>query len=280
VAEVSAKDVAALRKVTGAGMMDCKKALQETDGDQEAAVDWLRKQGLGASKRAGRSAEQGTVDVVLRDDLAALVELTCETDFVAKSKDFVATVAKLATLVADQGDEGLADRPFEGSTVSETIGLLVSTLGEKIELGRILRYETSDGVLDGYKHIQNERGTIGVLVEIGGVDRTDPKAKELAHDLALHIASAAPRYVRREDVPPDAIDKEREVLTELTRNEGKPEAAIGKIVEGRLNGFYKDYVLLEQGFVRDPKVTVASLVESLAPGAEVRRFTRVKVGEE
>jgi elongation factor Ts len=280
VAEVAAKDVAALRKVTGAGMMDCKKALQETGGDQEAAVDWLRKQGLGASKRAGRSAEQGTVDVVLTDDVAALVELTCETDFVAKGADFVATVAALARIVAENGAENLEAQPFEGQTVGEAVTLLVAKLGEKIELGRVARYETADGVLDGYKHIQNERGTIGVLVELGGVDRNDPKARELAHDLALHIASAAPRFVRREDVSEEAIEKEREVLTELTRNEGKPEAAIAKIVEGRLNGFYKDYVLLEQGFVRDPKVSVGALVESLAPKATVRRFTRVKVGEE
>ncbi|MGZ4802764.1 MAG: translation elongation factor Ts [Acidimicrobiia bacterium] len=279
-AEVSAKDVAALRKVTGAGMMDCKKALIETDGDQEAAVDLLRKQGLGASKRAGRTAEQGTVDVVLTDDVAALVELTCETDFVAKGADFVATVAALAQLVAENGAAGLEDQPFEGQTVGEAVALLVAKLGEKIELGRVERYETTDGVIDGYEHIQNERGTIGVLVELGGVDRTDPKAKELAHDLALHIASAAPRFVRREDVSEDAIEKEREILTELTRNEGKPEAAIGKIVEGRLNGFYKDYVLLEQGFVRDPKITVGALLEGLGADATVRRFTRVKVGEE
>ncbi len=279
-AEVSAKDVAALRKVTGAGMMDCKNALIETDGDQEAAVDWLRKQGLGASKRSGRSAEQGTVDVVLKGDVAALVELVCETDFVAKGADFVATVAALAQLVADEGEADLASKPFEGQTVGEAVTLLVAKLGEKIELGRIARYETTDGLLDGYKHIQNERGTIGVLVELGGVDPSDAKAKELAHDLALHIASAAPRFVRREDVSEAAIEKEREVLTELTRNEGKPEAAIAKIVEGRLNGFYKDYVLLEQGFVRDPKVTVGKLLEDLGPEATVRRFTRVKVGEE
>jgi elongation factor Ts len=280
VADVSAQDVAALRKVTGAGMMDCKKALIETEGDQEAAVDWLRKQGLGASKRAGRSAEQGTVDVVIEHDVAALVELTCETDFVAKGKDFVATVAALARLVAETGEENLESKPFEGQTVGEAVTLLVAKLGEKIELGRVARYETTDGILDGYKHIQNERGTIGVLVELGGVDRSDPKAKELAHDLALHIASAAPRFIRREDVSEAAIEKEREVLAELTRNEGKPEASIAKIVEGRLNGFYKDYVLLEQGFVRDPKVTVGKLIEELAPAADVRRFTRVKVGEE
>lgn len=278
-AEISAKDVAALRKITGAGMMDCKRALAETGGDQEAAVDWLRKQGLGASKRSGRSAEQGTVDVVLAGNVAALAELTCETDFVAKGADFVATVAALAKLVAEQGDDDVASKPFEGQTVAETVQLLTSKLGEKIELGRVARYETTDGLLDGYKHVQNDRGTIGVLVELGGVDASDPKAQEVAHDLALHIASAAPRFVRREDVPDDAIEKEREVLTELTRNEGKPEAAIAKIVEGRLNSFYKDYVLVEQGFVRDLKVTIATLVGSLGGDATVRRFVRVKVGE-
>ena len=280
-AEVSAKDVAALRKVTGAGMMDCKKALMENDGDQEAAKDWLRTKGLaGASKRAGRTAEQGTVDVTFDDKVAALVELTCETDFVAKGADFVGTVAALTRQVAEQGDGGLAQQAFEGSTVEEYVTQLSAKLGEKIELGRVVRYEGDDALLDGYKHIQNDRGTIGVLVELAGVDRSDPKAREIAHDLALHIASAAPRYVRREDVPDDAIEKERALLTELTRNEGKPENAIEKIVAGRIQGFYKDYVLLEQGFVRDPKVTVAALVEGLGADAVVRRFTRVKVGEE
>ncbi len=282
-ADVSAKDVAALRKITGAGMMDCKKALEENDGDQEAAKDWLRTKGLaGASKRAGRTADQGTVDVTFNDSVAALVELTCETDFVAKGADFVGTVAALTQLVAEQGDAGLAQQPFEGSTVDEYVTQLSAKLGEKIELGRVVRYETEDGLLDGYKHIQNDRGTIGVLVELAGVDRSDAKAREIAHDLALHIASAAPRYVRREDVPADAIEKERELLTELTRNEGKPENAIEKIVAGRIQGFYKDYVLLEQGFVRDPKVTVATLLEGLgadAAGATVHpRQSRRGIG--
>ncbi len=280
-AEVSAKDVAALRKVTGAGMMDCKKALDENDGDQDAAKDWLRTKGLaGASKRAGRTAEQGTVDVIFDDKVAALVELTCETDFVAKGADFVGTVAALTRQVAEQGDAGLPQQAFEGSTVDEYVTQLSAKLGEKIELGRVVRYETTDGLLDGYKHIQNDRGTIGVLVELAGVDPADPTAREIAHDLALHIASAAPRYVRREDVPDDAIEKERELLTELTRNEGKPENAIEKIVAGRIQGFYKDYVLLEQGFVRDPKVAVRALLDGLGADAVVRRFTRVKVGEE
>jgi elongation factor Ts len=199
---------------------------------------------------------------------------------VAKGTDFVATVAALAKLVAEQGDTDVESKPFEGQTVAETTQLLTSKLGEKIELGRVTRYETSGGLLDAYKHVQNDRGTIGVLVELGGVDPSDAKAQEVAHDIALHIASAAPRYVTRDEVPADAIEKEREVLTELTRNEGKPEAAIDKIVEGRLNSFYKDYVLLEQGFVRDPKVTISKLLESAGGDATVRRFTRVKVGEE
>ncbi len=280
-AEVGAKDVAALRKATGAGMMDCKKALTETDGDMEAAKDWLRTKGLaGASKRAGRSADQGAVDVVWSDGTGAIAELTCETDFVAKGADFAGTVAALARQVADQGDTDVANQPFEGSTVDEYVTQLGAKLGEKIELGRIVRYETGDGLLDGYKHVQNDRGTIAVLVELGGVDRADVQAREVAHDLALHIASAAPRYVSRDEVPDDAIEKERALLTELTRNEGKPENAIDKIVEGRLNSFYKDYVLLEQGFVRDPKLTVGKLVEGLGKDATVRRFARVKVGEE
>jgi elongation factor Ts len=281
VADVSAKDVAALRKATGAGMMDCKKALAESDGDMDAAKDWLRKKGLaGATKRAGREADQGAVDVVVDGNVGAVVELTCETDFVAKGGEFKDTVSALAKLVAKEGDADVAALSYEGTTVGEAIVQLGAKLGEKIELGRIARYETTDGLLDGYKHVQTERGVIGVLVELGGVDSSDAKAREVAHDIALHIASAAPRYVNRDEVPGDAIEKERELLTELTRNEGKPENAIEKIVEGRLNGFYKDYVLVEQAFVRDPKTTVGKLVESLGAGATVRRFTRIKVGEE
>ena len=280
-AEVSAKLVAELRKATGAGMMDCKRALEETGGDIEAAKDWLRKQGLaGAQKRAGRAAEDGAVEVLVEDGVGALVELTAETDFVAKGTDFGASVARLARLAVDAGTDELHELELEGETVAEHVTQLAARLGENIALGRVVVFETADGVLDGYKHVQNLRGTIGVLVELGGVDRFDDRAKELTHDLALHIASAAPRWLTRENVPADVLDKEREVFEELTRNEGKPENAIPKIVEGRLNGFYKDNVLLEQAFVRDPKTTVGKLVSELGPGAEVRRFARVKVGEE
>jgi elongation factor Ts len=280
-ADISAKDVAALRKATGAGMMDCKKALAENDGDMEAAKDWLRKKGLaGAAKREGRAADQGAVEVVVDGKAGAVLELNCETDFVAKGADFQNVLGALTAQVAAQGDADVAGQAFEDSTVGETITQMGATLGERIELGRVARYESPDGLLDGYKHVQNERGTIGVLVELGGVDPSDAKAREVAHDIALHIASAAPRFVSKDDVPADAIEKERELLTELTRNEGKPENAIEKIVTGRLNGFYKDYCLLEQGFVKEPKTTIAQLVSGLGPDATVRRFARIKIGEE
>ncbi len=280
-AEFGAKDVAALRKATGAGMMDAKKALEASDGDADKAKDWLREKGLaGAGKRAGRAADQGAIDVVVAGTTGALVELNCETDFVAKGADFKAAVTALAQHVVANGDDNLAEQAYEGSTVAEFLVLLSAKLGEKLELGRVVRYESPDGLLDGYKHIQNDRGTIGVIVELGGVAPGDEKAKAVAHDIALHIASAAPRYVTRDDVPADVVAKEREVLEALSRNEGKPEQALPKIIEGRLNGFFKDVALVEQGFVREPKTTVKQLLADLGPDATVRRFARVKIGEE
>jgi elongation factor Ts len=280
VSEVKAADVAALRKATGAGMMDCKAALTETGGNLEAAKDWLRAKGLaGASKRAGRAAEQGAVDVVVEGGVGALVELTAETDFVAKSADFKGAVADLARLAVREGRAELAELEFEGATVGEHVTQLAARLGENVALGRVVVFETTDGLLDGYVHVQNERGIMGVLVELGGVDPADARAREVAHDVALHIASAAPQYVTRDDVPAEVVERERAVFEELTRNEGKPEAAIPKIVEGRLNGFYKENVLVEQAFVKEPKTTIGQLLEGLGPDATVRRFARVKIGE-
>ena len=279
-AEIKAADVAALRKASGAGMMDCKKALEESGGDLEMAKDWLRSKGLaGASKRAGRAAEQGAVDVKVDGGVGALVELTAETDFVAKSADFKGVVADLAALAVAEGKDELAELAYEGATVGEHVTQLAAKLGENVAIGRVVLYETTDGLLDGYVHQQNERGIMGVLVELGGVDPADAAAQEVAHDVALHIASAAPSYVTRDDVPADVIEREKAVFEELTRNEGKPEQAIPKIVEGRLNGFFKDNVLVEQGFVKKPKQTIAQLLETLGADAAVRRFVRVKIGE-
>jgi len=282
-ADISAKDVAALRKITGAGMMDCKRALEESEGEIEKAKTWLREKGLAAAgKRAGRAASQGTVDIYVDGNVGAVVELTCETDFVAKGDGFKSAVAILAKQVAEQGED-VAAKPYAGDpsqTVDEFVKGMAGSLGENIGLGRVARFEVSGGLIDAYKHIQQERGMIGVLVEITGVDPSDPKAVEVGHDIALHIASAAPRWVTRDDVPADVVAAEKAVLENLTRNEGKPEQAIPKIVEGRIGGFFKDNCLVEQGFVRDPKVSVGSLISGLGGDAKVTRFARIKVGEE
>jgi elongation factor Ts len=280
-AEISAKDVAALRKTTGAGMMDCKRALEESNGDMDAAKDWLRQKGLaGASKRAGRDANEGAIEVAVDGNVGAIVELNCETDFVAKGDVFRRALDGLTRLVVTDGDGDLAKKSFEGVTVDEYVQGLAGTLGEKIELGRVTRFETTDGLLDAYKHVQNERGVVGVLVELGGVDASDARAREVAHDIALHIASAAPRYVSRDDVPADDVARERDILEAQTREEGKPEQALGKIVDGKLNGYFKTVALLEQSFVKDQKTTIKALVDGLGGSAEVRRFARVKIGEE
>ena len=280
-ADVSARDVAALRKITGAGMMDCKKALLENDGDFERAKDWLREKGIaGAAKREGRAADQGAVEVLVTGGVGAVVELNCETDFVAKGASFGAALSALTRLVVDEGDSELGAKQLNGESVDDYVKGLSGTLGEKIELGRIFRFETSDGLLDGYKHVQNERGTVGVLVELGGVDRDDDKVRGVAHDIALHIASAAPRYVTRDEVPAEEVARERAIYEAQTKEEGKPEQAWPKIVEGKLNGFYKTVALVEQAFVKDNKQTIGAVVKALGPDAHVRGFARVKIGEE
>jgi elongation factor Ts len=282
-ADISAKDVAALRKSTGAGMMDCKKALEENSGDIEAAKNWLREKGIaGAAKRSGRDADQGAVEVLLDGNVGVIVELNCETDFAAKGDVFKDAVAKLARLVAAEGADDLASKSIDGESVDDFVKGMSGKLGEKIELGRVVRFETSDGLLDVYKHIQNERGTIGVLVEMGGVDQSSAQAKEVAHDIALHIAnrSTAPRYISRDEFPADAVAREREIFEKQTAEEGKPEQAWPKIIEGKMTGFDKGEggALLEQAFVKDNKVSIKALIETLGGGAEVRRFARVEIG--
>jgi elongation factor Ts len=280
-ADISAKDVAALRKITGAGMMDCKKALLENDGDFERAKDWLREKGIaGAAKREGRAADQGAVEVLVTGDVGAVVELNCETDFVAKGAAFGDALSALTKLVVDEGDTDLGSKQVAGEQVDDFVKGLSGTLGEKIELGRVFRFATTDGLLDGYKHIQNDRGTVGVVIELGGVDRNDANARTVAHDIALHIASAAPRFVSRDEVPADEVARERDIYEAQTKEEGKPEQAWPKIIEGKLNGFFKTVALVEQSFVKDNKQTIEAVVKSLGPDAHVRGFARVKIGEE
>jgi len=244
-ADFTAKDVQRLRQTTGAGMMDAKKALDENGGDFEAATQWLREKGLaGALKRTDRENTQGAVSITRDGNVAAMVELKCETDFVAKSPDFVNLADELAALVAAKGEEAAQER-------SDAIDELKVTLKENIELGRVVRFDAGEGhVLDTYLHVQSDRGVNGVLVELDG------GSQELAHDIAVHIAFGKPEFLRREDVPQDLADAERATIEATAKNEGKPEAALPKIVEGRLNGWFKERVLLEQPFAKDDKQSV------------------------
>jgi elongation factor Ts len=262
--DFTAKDVQALRQATGAGMMDAKRALEDTAGDLEAAARLLRERGQAqAGKRSGRAAEQGAVSVANTGTAAAAVELRCETDFVAKSADFVALVEELADAVATKGEEAVAERQ------GDLQGLGV-TLKENIQLGQVVRFEAADGaVLDAYLHIQNERGVNGVLVELKGGDQA------LAHEIALHIAFARPEFLTRDEVPAERVEQERQIFEAETRNEGKPEQAIPKIVEGKLAGrFFAEHCLLDQKYVKDPKQTIRQLLGE----ATVTRFAQVEVG--
>jgi len=261
--DFTAKDVQEVRAATGAGMMDSKRALEETGGDKEAAKQLLREKGLAASaKRADRENTQGAVAIFVDGNTAAMVQLKCETDFVAKSDHFKNLAHDLAALVAMKGEDAVAAK-------ASAIDDLKVTLKENIEVGRVVRFEAPEGhVVDSYLHVQSERGVNGVLVELQG------GTQELAHDVAVHIAFARPKYLTRDEVPAEVVAEERRTLEAITRNEGKPEAAIPKIVEGRLNGFYKDVVLTEQPFAKDDKVTIAQLLG----GARIVRFAQIEIG--
>ena len=259
----TAQDVKALRESTGAGMMDCKKALEETDGDIDAAKQYLREKGLAASaKRDDRDNDQGVVAIKVDGNVGAIVQLKCETDFVAGSEQFKAEADALLDLVVSKGADAIAERTAQ----LEELKIL---LKEKIELGEVVRFEAEGGnVIGHYEHIQGGRGVNGVLVELAG------GSDELAHDIAVHIAFARPKYLRRDDVPADVVEAERKTLETITLNEGKPEAAVPKIVEGRLNGFFKDVSLLEQPYAKDDKQSITQILGD----AQVIRFAQVEIG--
>ncbi len=259
----TAKDVQALRQATGAGMMDAKKALEANDGDMDQAKQWLREKGLAASaKRDDRENTQGVVALSLQGNVAAIVKLRCETDFVASSDQFKGEADALAALVAEKGEAAVAER-------AAILDDLKITLKEKIELGEVVRFEAAAGnLLDSYQHIQGGRGVNVVVVEMAGA------TQELAHDIAVHIAFARPKYLAREEVPADVVDHERATLETISRNEGKPDAALPKIIEGRLNGFFKDVALLEQPYAKDDKKSVKQVIGS----ASIARFAQVEIG--
>jgi elongation factor Ts len=263
VANYTAKDVAALRQMTGAGMLDCRNALEEAGGDLEKAAQILREKGLaGAAKRSDREASEGAVSVARSGDAAAVVELRCETDFVAKAEEFVALADELAALVAAKGEEATTE-------VTDEIDRLRATLKENISVGRVRRLVAQSGqVLDTYLHRQAGRGVNAVAVVLDG------GSEELAHDVAVHIAFAKPSYLSRDEVPEGDVAAERATLETISRNEGKPEAALGKIVDGRMNGWFKERVLLDQSYVRDEKQTIAALLGT----ATIVSFAQIVVG--
>jgi elongation factor Ts len=260
---ITAKDVQSLRQATGVGILDAKRALEANNGDMEASVQWLRVQGLAqASKRANREATEGAVAVVRDGKVAAIVELRSETDFVAKSEEFVTLADEIAARVAAEGDESVVH-------FKENIETMLTTLKENISIGRVYRLEAGpDEVVDTYVHNQAGRGVNAVAVVLKGAN------EEIAHEIAVHIAFAKPLYLSRDDVPQSEVDAERKTIEEITRNEGKPDAAIPKIIEGRLNGWYKERVLLDQPYVKDEKETVKQFLKD----ATITAYAQVVIG--
>ncbi len=262
---VSAADVKRLRDTTGAGMMDAKKALEDSDGDRAAAAQLLREKGLSkVGARSDRENTEGAVGTFLDRDkgVAALVELKCETDFVAKNPDFVNMAHELAALVAEAGESSIAHKKDELDT-------LKITLKENIDIGIIRRLEAGEGVsMDLYQHVQDGRVKNGVVVVLEG------GTVELAHDIAVHAAFAKPRYLSRQEIPAEVVDAERATFETIARNEGKPDAALSKIVEGRLHGFYKEVALLDQPYVKDEKQSISQLLG----GAKLAAYAQVVIG--
>ena len=288
-AEITAALVKELREKTGAGMMDCKRALGETAGDLEGAVDWLRKKGLSAAaKKAGRVAAEGLVGVATRGTVGAVVEVNAETDFVARNETFqhfVRTVTELA-LATGEDIEALKRVAFPGTgrNVGDELTHMIATIGENMALRRARRLEVKNGAVLGYVHnaLAPGLGKIGVLVAL---DSTGDAAKlgALGRQLAMHVAAAKPDYLDVASVDKAALERERDVLREQSRASGKPEAIIEKMVEGRLRKFYEDVVLLEQVYVVDGESRVSKVIEAAAKetGAPVKvgGFARFALGE-
>jgi elongation factor Ts len=288
-AEITASLVKELREKTGAGMMDCKKALTETSGDLEGAVDWLRKKGLAAAaKKAGRVAAEGLVAVATADTVGAVVEVNSETDFVARNERFQAFANEAARqALTGNGDLDTllqAQYPETGRTIAEEVTHMVATIGENMNLRRISRIEVGSGVVASYVHnaLAPNLGKIGVLV---GLESTGDlnRLAELGRQIAMHIAAARPEAVNIEDVDSTSLDRERSVLADQARASGKPEEIIAKMVEGRLRKYYEEVVLLEQVYVIDGENKVRKVVETVAKeiGAPIKivGFTRFVLGE-
>jgi elongation factor Ts len=278
-ANYTAADVKKLRDLTGAGMMDCKKALEEADGDFDKAVEFLRIKGAkDVGKRAGRTAANGIVSHYG----TALLELNCETDFVAKTPDFVALGQQLVEFgakndVADAAALSVAVLP-DGKSVADTIQEYSAKIGEKIVVNRFVDLDSANGTVAVYLHrkAQDLPPQVGVLVEYTG--KSDEAGDADARGVGMQIAAMRPKFLTRDEVPAETVESERRIAEETAREEGKPEQALPRIVEGRVNSFFKDFVLLEQPSVTDTKKTVKQVLTEA--GIEVTRFVRFEVGQE
>ena len=271
-AQITAAMVKELREITGAGMMDCKKALAATDGDKEKAIDFLREKGIAkAEKKAGRIASEGVVAAYVSDDakLAAVVEVNCETDFVANTDNFHAMVEKIAKHIAEANPadmDALNESVLDGKSLAEFVTEAVASIGEKISIRRFERYACEDGLIASYIHMG---GKIGVIVELTG------GTAEQGKDVAMQVAAAKPSCVDRSSVDQKDLDHEREVLRKQALEEGKPEKIVEKMVDGRINKYYKEVCLIEQPFIKDPDQTVQNILGDV----KVRRFTSYQLGE-
>lgn len=273
----TAADIKALRERTGAGMMDVKKALDEANGDTAKAMEIIRVKGLkGATKREGRSAAEGLVAARVENGVGYMIEVNCETDFVAKAPKFVelANTVLDAAVASGAGDlETLLGADVQGKKLSDFVVEEGATLGEKVVVRRIARVEGP--TVDAYLHKTSKDlpAQVGVLM---AVDGTGEQAQTVAHDVAVHTAAMAPTYLSRDEVPADTVENERRIADETARAEGKPEQALTKIVEGRLTGFFKEIVLVDQAFAKDAKQTVGKVFE--AAGVKPVAFARFRVG--
>ena len=274
---ITASQVKELREKTGAGMMDCKKVLTETDGNEEKAIELLRERGLSkAAKKSGRIAAEGLAAAYVSEDkkVGVAVEVNAETDFVAKNEEFKAFVADVAKQIAEKNpatvEELLAQESMveAGKTVQEVLTNKIATIGENMTIRRFARFETASGLVESYIHGD---GKIAVLVEMENAD------KDLAKDICMQIAAARPEFLGREDVPQERVDKEMEILKIQAMNEGKPEAIAEKMVQGRIGKFYSEICLVDQEFVKNPDMKISELLKQ--KGAKIVRFARFERGE-
>ncbi len=283
---ITTEDIKLLRESTGAGILDCKKALTETDGDMDAAIEILRKKGLAAAaKKASREANDGLIASQMSDDgkTAVMVEVNCETDFVARTDDFQSFVDTLLRQMMAQPDvdgaEALLAAPFiddAGKTVQDQLTETIAKLGENMRIRQATRFDLQDGgMIDSYIHME---GRVGVLVEIDGGDAGDEKFTELVHDVALQIAAIPPQYVSEDDIPAEAIAAEKEIFLAQLAEENKPDNIKERIVEGKLKKWYSEVTLLNQEFVKDSDFTIAKLLKNYGDDVKVRRFARFERG--